>query len=167
MAYEDTLVAAAGDPEELQQRGALDLCAGKARRALILLDSAYRTLPFEEVVPFVPELVRARQLTGDTAGTGAVVRRTEAMRDQLLRAGVFRQMVPIELAAVRGDGPLAARLLRQLMRRGTESLRLLVADPDFGAVHSDTAFQDALGEARARLASQRREVQRMLAEDGS
>lgn len=158
LALEDTLVAVAGDPRELAERGAFHLWMGDVRRGGAMLDSAYRTEPLSDFAPRTPELVRARRLSGDTAGIGALVRRAQSTVHP-----VWKSILPIRLAAVQGHGAEAARLLREYMSGGGRLLRYVVLDVDFGPVRSDTAFEAAVAQARARLARQRREALRMLA----
>jgi len=165
LALEDSLVALVGDPDELAERGQLFVQKGDVAHGDRLLERALRTRPWGDVVLHVPELVRARELAGDTVGTGALVRRTEASLRRLPFGNGRFQLV--EMAAVRGDGPAAARRLRAYTEEGGYTpLALLVNDPDFGAVRSDTAFEAAVREARAVIERQRREVRRMLAADG-
>lgn len=165
-ALEDSLVAETGDPEELSDRGFLALWRGDAVRGHRLLERALRTRSWADEVRHVPEIVRARELAGDTAGTGSLVRRAEAS----LRASAFGgdPAVLVEMAAVQDHGREAARRLRAYIERGGYTpLGLLTDDPDFGPVRSDTAFQAAVREARAVVQRQRREVRRTLAsEDG-
>lgn len=158
----DTLVIVSGDPNELEDRGEQYLWMGQAARGHELLERALRTRPWGDVVPYMPELVRARQVTGDTAGTGALIKRAETA---LRRTPVFGYAV-LELAAVRGDGPKAAALVRSWLAKGGNQFRRLLLDPDFEPVRSDTAFQAALAEVRARMQSQARRVRRLLAAGG-
>jgi hypothetical protein len=152
-----------GDPYALEHRGVEYLWMGQADRGHELLERALRTRPWGEVVRYMPELVRAREVTGDTAGTGALVRRAR----KALRRTPATSYPLFELPAVRGDGPKAAALVRNWLRHpGGSQLRTLLLDPDFEPVRSDTAFQAAMAEVRARMQGEARRVRRMLAEDG-
>lgn len=166
MALEDTIVATAGDPLETEFRGTVYLWLGHPKRARGVLERARQTRPWEEVVWFVPELLRARRLTGDTTLDSALLRRAEAtLRQEPFTSGLPYQLV--SLVAASGDGTQAATLLRKYMRLGGHGIRFIVDDPDFDVARSDTAFQSALSEARTRMESQAQQVRRMLAQDGS
>lgn len=167
LALQDTAGALTGIPDDPVLRGQVFLWTGQTKRARTVLEGALRTRPWTDMVWAAPEIVRARLLTGDTAGADSLARRAQAT---FRRIAIDFRMSPgmpfalVDLAAVRGRGAEAAKRLRDYVKLATElPFRYFLEDPDYGAVLSDTAFQDALGEVRRRVMSQRREALRILA----
>lgn len=169
LALADSLRAAIGDTADPAIRGVIYLWMGQTAHGRELLERALKTQPWRDVVYSAPEIVRARLATGDTAGADSLARRAEATLHQIAADFGLSQGMPfafVELAAVRGRGAEAARRLREQVKNPTrEAFRWALDDPDFGAVRSDTAFQHALAEVRARIMRQRREALDMLARE--
>lgn len=166
LALADTVQALEGVAIGRMYRGQIYVWMGEAARGRRLLEQALKTRSWSDAVWTAPEIVRARLATGDTLGADSLAHRAEAWLGQVAKAFRLSPGMPaalVELAAVQGQGAEAARRLRDYVKVATEQpFRHFLDDPDFGPVRSDTAFQHALAEVRARVMNQRQEAFRIL-----
>lgn len=172
--YDGALAAAdsagaRGTADPLALRAMVYENEGEPGRARPLLERAYRTLPWETFASYAPDLVYVRRAAGDTAGTAALIRRGQSTIERSTGAlGFVSELLypMMQLAALRGDVPRAAELLRTYEARGGRRVRLLATDPTLARVRKDSAFAAEVSRLKDEVRRQREEVRRMLASEG-
>lgn len=170
LAFQDTVDALEGVSDNSAIRGELYLWMGQTARGRRLLEKALKTWPWTDIVWAAPEIVRARLATGDTAGADSLAHRATATLRRVAAVFKLSPAMPsslVDLAAVQGDGALASKRLRGYLTVGTLRMqRWFLADPDYGAVRSDTALGAVLAALRSRIMEQRREALVILDANG-
>ncbi|MFW6084998.1 MAG: hypothetical protein ACODAA_07285, partial [Gemmatimonadota bacterium] len=163
MSYVDSL-RALGDPYVVVGEGAVHLRRGEldsARKILERVDEQPLALRQWSEAPMVAHVMLS---TGDTARAEALLRQAEDVPGAPLDIFTGSEL-EMKIAAVRGDAEAATEALRRLTEEGGRSARWYRESPIYSRVRDDPEFQAALAEQEQLIARERREVERMLAED--
>ena len=163
MAYVDSL-RSNGDPYAAVAAGAVHLGRGDVERARESFDDLDTALLASHGWREAPLVAHVMLLTADTARAEELLRQAAevptAPRD--VYSGAQLEM---KSAAVRGDAEEAAAALRRSTTLGDRAARWIRGSSIYSRVIDDPEFQAALAEQEELIARERREVERMLAEE--
>ncbi len=165
MSYVDSL-RVAGDPYSIVGEGGVHLWRGEfdaARSALEDVDEELLAIKSWSEAPMVAHVLL---LTGDTARAEELLRQAENVPGAPLDIFAGSEL-EMKIASVRGDVEAATAALRRLTEEGGRSARWIGVHPIYSRMRDDPDFQAALTEQEQLIARERREVERMLADEES